>query len=477
MNNRPSILRPLTLTFLMGLPFGLGIGFLTVGIYEGWREVKREIVDVDTRTNYLNRSLAFLGDGTAIVHSNQSVGVREWRNEYLRMDGAQLAPEEQQNVLSAVQIRVRRNRRRHPFDRAPFEDLLKNRNRWYVFQDPSNNSIQWNWEPLPTAPNQRVLVSRYRGSGVPVSYVTPEGFSSQLPASSEGFKEPGSVQTDGHVITFQSAGKLIAINISKQTVQTIAEVGLEDHGWAIVRHSDDADYRYAVRTADSIALYSDQGEHTFNVVDLSDDAGTPALYPLIDGSFVVTQVERNESERLPDGGTKHLSHVVATWIDKSGVETQTLKFTNEYMNELIPSDSMFVNSVDWFMDNVGQGLVAPEPAFLCGVVFILGPWANSEMLSGKSHQEAVAEILEEIPYAIPVSAVIALFCAIACWRRQQKYQADWTKTWTVFVFLFGLPAWIAWRVHRRWPPLEIATATDADFVGSEPNGLEIRQRP
>ena len=312
MSNRPSILRPLTLTFLMGLPFGLGIGFLTVGTYEGWREVKREIFEVDTRTNYLNRSLAFLGDGTAIVHSNQSVGAREWRNEYLGMDGAKLTQDEQRDVLNAVQIRVPRNRRRHPFDRAPFEDLLKNRNRWYVFQDPSNNSIQWNWEPLPTAPNQRVLVSRYRGSGVPVSYVTPEGFSSQLPASSEGFKEPGSVQTDGHVITFQSAGKLIAINISKQTVQTIAEVGLEYHGWAIVRHSDDADYRYAVRTADSIALYSDQGEHLFNVVDLSEGALTPALFPLIDGSFVVTQVERNESERLPTGGTKYRYHVVAS---------------------------------------------------------------------------------------------------------------------------------------------------------------------
>ena len=474
MNHRPSILRPLALTFLMGLPFGLGIGFLTVGTYEGWRDVKREFFEVDTRTNYLRRSLAFLEDGTPIVHSNQSVGVREWRNEHLRLDGSQLTAEGQQNVINAVQIRVRRHQRRDPFDRAPFEDILKNRNRWYVFQDPSNNSIHWSWEPLPTAPNHRVLVSRYRGSGVPVSYVTPEGFSSQLPSSSEGFEEPGSVQSDGQVVTFQSAGKLIAINISKQTVRTIAEIGVEDHGWAIVRQSDDAEYRCAVQTVDSIALYSDQGDHLFTVADLSEGALTPALYPLIDGSFVVTQVERNESERLPGGGTKYLHHVVASWIDKSGVETQTLKFTNEHMNERILSDSLFVNSVDWLMENVGQGLVAPEPAFLCGVVFILGPWANSEMLSGRSYQEAVAEILKEIPYAIPVSALIALCCAVACWRRQQKYEADWTKTWVVFIFLFGLPAWIAWRVHRRWPPLEVAGLSESEFTGAALIGLEIR---
>lgn len=126
------------------------------------------------------------------------------------------------------------------------------------------------------------------------------------------------------------------------------------------------------------------------------------------------------------------------------------------------------------MDNVGPGLVAPEPAVMCGVVFALGPWANHEMSTGMTYQEAVEEVLKHIPYGIPVSLVVALGCAVFCWKRQVQYQADWTKTWTVFVVLFGLPTWIAWRVHRRWPPLELATASEADFVGPELNGLEIR---
>lgn len=468
MKNRTSILRPLALSFLMALPFGLLIGFLAVGAYEGWEEIKREVYKERTRQNYYHRSLAFLSDGTPVVHVNSSNS----HNDYSHLDGARLSPEEQKNVVQAVYVRLPRNRQRHPFDREPFEGLLSNRNRWYVFNDPVNRSIHWTWEALPDDSNRRMLVSKYQRTGVPISYVVPEGFFTEKPQSGKGFASPDSVRSEATVITFRSAGQLIAIDVSDRTVKTICEAS--DKGWEIVRRDNGGEYQIVVRSSNSLEVYSKAGERMFEFSDPTGHSLSPDFYPLSDGGFVITRLENSRQEKLSDGKTKYLSNIVVSWLNETGEETRSLEFQNEYMNEFIPSDSVIVRSVDWFMDNVGQGLIAPEPAVMCGVVFVLGPWANYEMHVGKTYQEGAAEILGEIPYAIPVSAIVALVCSVLCWKRQVRYQADWTKTWVVFVFLFGLPAWIAWRVHRRWPPVELATISENEFVGPELNGLEIR---
>ncbi len=458
----------------MALPFGLLIGFLAVGANEGWSEIKREVFDDHSRTRYHHRSLAFLGDGTPVVHVNRSGGDRNWHNDYSQLDGSDLSPEDQQNVVQAVNVRRPRNQRRHPFDREPFEGLLSNRNRWYVFQDPVNRSIHWTWEALPDDSDRRMLVSRYQRTGVPISYVVPDGFLTDQPESGEGFGKPDSVQSEGTLITFRSAGQLIAIDVSERTVKTICHVGVDEKGWEVVRRNSEAGYQFVIRGEDSIEVYSKSGDRMFEFNDSTGRSNSPDFYPLADGCFVITQVEKNEQKKLPDGGTMYVWSIVATWLSASGKETRTLHFQNEYFNEAVPAGSFVVRSVDWFMNNVGPGLVAPEPAVMCGAVFALAPWANHEMNTGKTYEEAVREVLEEIPYGIPVSLVVALTCAVLCWKRQARYQADWTKTWTAFVVLFGLPAWIAWRVHRRWPPLELATASENDFVAPELNGLEIR---
>lgn len=41
--------------------------------------------------------------------------------------------------------------------------------------------------------------------------------------------------------------------------------------------------------------------------------------------------------------------------------------------------------------------------------------------------------------------------AILCWRRHRKFGQPWTATWMLFVVLFGLPGYVGYRFHRRWP--------------------------
>lgn len=476
MNHRTSIFRPLALTFLMALPFGFGVGFLAVGVYEGWREFKREVFGVDDWGSYHNHLLGFLADGTPVVRDLQSVGAWQRQDQHTHLDGTPITSVERGEILHPQRLRTDSSRRRHPFDREPFEELLSNRYRWLGFRDPEKHSIEWTWEPVTKSSADRVMVARYRASDAAVWFVTPDGFipgAPQLPESIRGFPIPEDWRQKEELVAFQSAGKLTAINLADQTVVTITDVDVSQQAWAMFRQNDETGWRFAIQTPDAIRIYSDRGEQLFAHATEKSGDGQPDFYTPTNGGFIITRVESRHEERLPDDGRRIRTNLIATWLDESGQVTRTLKFQNEYRNEPAESSSALVNSVDWFMESIGPGLVAPEPAVICGGVFVLAPWVGSSAFPERPASEVIDEVLQEIPYAIPVSAVVALCCAIACWRRQRKYQADWTKTWVVFVFLFGLPAWIAWRVHRRWPPRGLAGLLDTEFTGADPNGLEI----
>ena len=477
MKYRTSIFRPLALTFLMAVPFGFGVGFLAVGIYEGWREFKDEVLEIEGWAVYENHSLGFLADGTPVVRDNKSIAGGQWQDQHSRLDGTPIALDERDEILHPQRLRRGGNRRRHPFDREPFADLLSHRNRWWGFRDPEKNSIQWTWEPVRNSSTDRILVARYQSGDAAVWFATPDGFlpgTPKVPDGVSGFDRPENWIQDEEMVGFLTEGKLTAINLADRTVSTITDVDVSRQAWAMFKQNEESGWHFVIQTSNALTVYSDQGKLLLSHTTEDSAGGLPSFYTPTGGGFIVTHVESRDEERLPGLGRRYRADVVATWLDDSGAVTRTLNFRNEYRHEPKKSSSVFVSSVDWFMESIGPGLVAPELAVMCGSIFVLVPWVSSSMSPERSASEAIEEVLAEIPYAIPVSAIVGLICAIFCWRRQVRYQADWTKTWVVFVFLFGLPAWIAWRVHRRWPPLEIATVSETGFVAPEPNGLEIR---
>lgn len=479
MKHRTSIFRPVVLTFLMAIPFGIGVGFIPAGIYEVWREFKREVLEVEIRSNYHSHSLGFLADGTPILHDYKITDQGMRQDLHSHMDGTPITPDEREEILYPQQLRT--DRRRHPFDREPFEELLSNRNRWWGFRDPEKKgSIMWTWEPVNNFSTDRILVARHRTNDTAVWFVTSDGFvpgSPQLPESIKGFEQVTDWRQEDEMVAFQSEGKLKAINLIDKTVETIADIDGPQQSWSMFQQNDTIGWRFAIQSSDTIRFYSDRGEQLF-----AHSAGSPELmqpiliYTPTNGSFIVTHVKSREIQQKQSRGRYGHSRIktVATWVDESGEITRTLEYQNEVHSDPPRSSSSFVNSIDWFMESIGPGLVVPEPAVVVAGIFVVAPWVSHSMFPERPASETIDEILEHIPYAIPVSALVALICAIACWRRQQRYHADWTKTWVVFVFLFGVPAWIAWRVHRRWPPLNLVGTPDVDFIGPAPNGLEIR---
>jgi len=476
MNKRTPIFRPIVLTFLMAISFGIGVGFLGAGIYEGWQEYKREVLEIRNSTSWANHTLAFLSDGTPVV-SDRRTSFNQTVDVLTHLDGTSLSEDEEQNRLYQTGVAYdRANRHRgFPLDGAPFEELLSRSNRGWVTHDPTNNSINWQWEFNSDSADCKLLVARLRSNDQTLAYVSPDGFSVNRPESGKGFISPEDNRVNGEVLAFRSAGKLIAIDLAKKTVRTVTDINRVEDAWTTFRSSEESDWRFVVRNSTSYRIFSDRGDRLVEFpTPTSKFFGAPLLFTLDDGGFIVSRYEDQTTETLSDGSSRDEYQVVATRLDETGKTIRTQEFQEVFTRQELKPSSLIVATVDSFISKAEAGLALPEPAVICGGTFFIVPWIASTQTPPVSRSEIVAEVVGRMPYAIPVAIIAGLLSAIACWKRQVRYQAEWTKTWTVFVFLFGLPAWIAWRVHRRWPPLEIATASEADFVGPELNGLEIR---
>jgi hypothetical protein len=57
-----------------------------------------------------------------------------------------------------------------------------------------------------------------------------------------------------------------------------------------------------------------------------------------------------------------------------------------------------------------------------------------------------------------VQIVLSAVLAGLCWRRQRLYTQRGTWAWMALVFLFGLPGWLGYLWHRRWPALAACPA-------------------
>ncbi|MGZ0174168.1 MAG: hypothetical protein ACKVHE_32080 [Planctomycetales bacterium] len=485
MKSRSPVVRPIALAFLLAVSFGVGIGYLALGVNEAWREFKREVFFITYSFSYQRRSLVFLSDGTPIVHDRKWLGRGPTLDAYTQMDGEEIASDDVIHLIVPQHLSSEPHSHQHPFSRHPFPELEALARPWLGFRvtsssksaelrDPQIPQLNWRWEPVAKKSKDQILAARRNGYGDPVSFISHKGFGRHAPEFDEGFITPRDARSDGDIVAFLSDDRLIAINLVEETVKTIASVDSHRDGWTIIPPNEEVGRRFVMRNSDVIKVFSDGGEKLFEFAALESEFGEPQLCAVANGHFIITQVRNRAEELLANGDSVSRSTIIATWLDEAGNVTRQLDSVNEYRREIAKSEFPIVDAIDRFTKKAGLGLMAPEPAVVCGALFVLAPWISSEMRPDVPRSEVLDEVLGMFPYGIPVSAIVGLVCAIASWRRLKRYQSEWTRTWIVFVFLFGLPGWLAWKVHQRWPPLDLVKVFDTGFVGPEPNGLEIR---
>lgn len=156
-------------------------------------------------------------------------------------------------------------------------------------------------------------------------------------------------------------------------------------------------------------------------------------YELADGTALVAELRTDA-----DAETYWMEY---HWVDKEGniVREEEVRF------EPKPAASKKY----WTM-----AAVVPQTFFMTLMSDVALPYLAVEQGLQTDFATAVAQSLADGWMAM--LAVCLLSAALAClaYRRQTRFALPGPVAWAFFVFLFGLPGWLAYRWHRRWPVLE-----------------------
>ena len=96
-------------------------------------------------------------------------------------------------------------------------------------------------------------------------------------------------------------------------------------------------------------------------------------------------------------------------------------------------------------------LSLPAPLAMAAEATLLEPWIA--LWSGKetTWPSTMAHAWSQYWPAVVVTSVLGGLLAWLYCRRQRKYGLPCSRAWLACVLLFGLPAYVGYLTHRRWP--------------------------
>ncbi len=94
-------------------------------------------------------------------------------------------------------------------------------------------------------------------------------------------------------------------------------------------------------------------------------------------------------------------------------------------------------------------LAFPAPAILFAVIPVIEVGIDQI----KNYPAGLEALLENTWPAFSVVLALSLILAVVAWRRSRAFSLSHQEriTWTVFVVLLGLPAFVGFLLYRRWP--------------------------
>jgi len=225
---------------------------------------------------------------------------------------------------------------------------------------------------------------------------------------------------------------------------------------------------WAVRAADRILILDAAGKQLRSYLIPEDLRGaTLKFYEITEGSALVTTTRtyRDYSKREE-----------LLWIDEAG------KIARRAEVGLAPKSKPFNERAETWK----AAPIVPEPIILlAGVAF--GLISHLEAGVEPSYASALKRSLAaEWPPQLAVFAVAAVLAWFS-YRRHQRFALPWAGVWAAFVFLGGIPGFLAYLFHRRWAVLESCPTCNlvvphdreacshcgAEFPGPEPKGIEV----
>ncbi len=191
------------------------------------------------------------------------------------------------------------------------------------------------------------------------------------------------------------------------------------------------------------------------------------FYELLDDTALIQLARRSD-----DGPTTH----VFRWINTEGETLREEQF-------VLGPREMGGRAMSCCIAT----LATPAPAVLESLMLATGPADYLESGKAEDYAGTLGLILSAIWPELLLVNFLGAISAWFCYRRQKRYAQPWTRTWVVFVFLFGVPGLVGYLFHRRWPPRlpcpecdapaprdrEACAACGKQFAPPAPKGIEV----
>lgn len=167
-----------------------------------------------------------------------------------------------------------------------------------------------------------------------------------------------------------------------------------------------------------------------------------AIYFPSDGTAVLTSYDSNSGYRDIRPDLREFERDVVT-INPAGEITRQARMTMQtWFN---PARQPSERTVHWL-----PSLAIPGPLPSAMVAGVIIPWVESLALR-KQFPDCAADSLGQ---SWPVLAIVTLMAGGLTWRVDRHwlaYREPRSFLWLAFVFLLGVPGYVAWYCHRRWP--------------------------
>ena len=272
----------------------------------------------------------------------------------------------------------------------------------------------------------------YYQNGVVFQYLYTPGVDFRPPATWEVYV-PG------------SDGKLYFVDLRSRTVKAIYDGPPLRQASMIGRYQDSRQiptFQIVVRTADQVMGLDRQGR--------------------IESKFPIPTFLQNEDFAVV---TTAKGEAVLQWASPA----DSLNLTTSVRLFNVRSDGQFQetqlsmhrdNGASQHWTQVYGGLETPCPALFVGTVGFGRVFELLHQQLEPTLAEAARRTVREFGPTFLVALAISAVLAALCYLRLARYKATRLEriVWPLFVLVFGLPGWIAYRFGRTWPVLEACPA-------------------
>ncbi|MGA2796739.1 MAG: hypothetical protein ABSE63_04095 [Thermoguttaceae bacterium] len=439
------------------------------------------------------QSIEVMHDGTPVIRQYTYYMYGSYSYTYFTLDGKEITAKRDKKFLESTNLTGSR-------DLMKQTGFPRDRNRIVAFSDPREPPNYWYFVHDGRSDGKGYFVGFDSKSKQCIGYIGLHGSCSYLPPIEEWFPMDGhKIQADAAFATSNS------LNLSEWPFGEEAEMPF----WKIMMISGDQVLEVDLRTGDVrsiikrpdltsvhmlLSVYNDDPlgrdrleQHiivrTSGRLIVMDSAGKQiASYAIPKDVQQATlnfyELDKEKaliSDRRPLPDFKYGEQL--TWINTDD------KILDRKEVELIgPGRQPMTKSDDWTV-----ALIIPAPIAMGVVAVAVGPMRYIEILEQTKYSDALSYSLKNVWQPLVVVCIIAAVLAWFCYRRQRRMALPWTWVWVGFVFIFGVPGFLAYRFHRRWPVLdncqvcgqavphdrEKCSSCGSDFPTPAPKGIEV----